>query len=188
MSNSSPMPQHSRPNPPSGVLTLADLMILVAAVALGLLGMRSFWNGVPVGYMALYEFFPFYGLMMLTPLASTLTLALIAIPLSTFRSRLRRLTRFPGMIACLGVMAAMSLIAVRWVIRSFTAPFADGTPWTYYGQFTYHSLVWCGLGAVAALVPAVIGDCRRFRPDPADWLRLAIAIYWVLMVLAVGAI
>ena len=74
-------------------LTMADSMIFIAAIALGLWGCRLFLLG-PTPIPSPFEHFIGYSHMqsifMTAVLVMSLTIALIAIPIATFRYRLRR--------------------------------------------------------------------------------------------------
>ena len=182
------MPNPILSKPSRRQLTLVDIMILVAAIGLGFDGSRWFVAGIPFPYIPPhYDFCLFQALMMATPVASTLTLALIVVPVRHFRSRLRRLPLFPGMTACGLAALVLLLIAIHWAILWYEFRIGGATAWTYYGLFTFDCLRFCGIGVVAALI-VVLAGYRRFRRDPIDWLRLAMAVYWVAIFLVVGSI
>ena len=182
-----PMPNPIMPKPTRHPFTLADIMILIAAISLGLVGSRSFLAGFPFPFVSTDDSFPFRAITMSAPVSSALTLALIAVPVHSFRFRLRRAAQYPGMTACCGAAAALLMIAIRWAIRSQAFPYLDGSLWIYYARFTLHSVLCCGIGVMAALVVPVLAGCRRFRPDPIDWFRLAIGVYWIALFLVMGS-
>ena len=134
-----PMPNPIVPKPTRHPFTLADIMILIAAISVGLVGLRSFLAGFPIPFLSPYADFERQTVGMTVPVAAALTLALIVVPVRTFRSRLRRTARYPGMTACCGAATALLMIAMHSAIRSQVFPILDGTLWLYYARFTLDS-------------------------------------------------
>jgi hypothetical protein len=176
----------------SARLTLADSMIIIAAIALGLMGSRLFLVGeVPIPYMSPFERFVddsrSQTIFMITVVVMSLTLASIAVPIANFRYRLRRLLRFPGTASCCGAVISLLMVAIYWTIRAITDPYDGGTVLVYFAGITLFSLLWCSIGVVTALVFVVLTGCCRLPPDWLDWLRLVIGLYWISMFFLVVA-
>ena len=167
----------------SAHLTLADSMIIIAAVALGLVGSRQFLVGeIIVPYMSsmehLIENGPLLSIVMITTVVMSLTLALIVVPIATLRYRLRRLLRFPGTASCCGALVSLLMATIYWAIQAIF-PDDAGTIVVFFGGITLFSLLWCSIGVVTALVFVVLTGCCRLPPDWLDWLRLVIGLYWI---------
>jgi hypothetical protein len=183
------MPHVVRPKPSRRRFTLADLLILATAIGLGLAQFDWFPAGTPYPYTSVISNSRvFRAAMMSAPFASALTLALFAIPVRTFRSRLRRLALFPGAAACGVATVALLLIAAHWAIQAQASPITGATWLTYYERFTFASLHFCGMAVAVALIIPVLAGWTRFRPDAIDRLRLMLGLYWVTMSLVVGAL
>ena len=169
-------------------LTMADSMIFIAAIALGLWGCRLFLLGpTPIPFP--FEHFidaHMQAIFMTAVLVMSLTLALIAIPIATFRYRLRRL---------LGSLAPHHAVSSRLTCLwyPFTGRSEPSFPMmlarfsVYLGGVTLFSLLWCSIGVVTALVFVVLTGCCRLPPDWLDWLRLVIGLYWISMFFVVVA-
>jgi len=173
----------------SAQLTLADSMIFIAAIALGLWGCRLFLlrpTPIPSPFEHNFGYSHMQAIFMTAVLVMSLTLALIAIPIATFRYRLRRLLRFPGTASCCGAVVSLLMVSIYWTIRAFF-PYDAGIVSVYLGGVTLFSLLWCSIGVVTALVFVVLTGCCRLPPDWLDWVRLVIGLYWISMFFVVVA-
>jgi hypothetical protein len=160
-------------------------MIVVATMALGLVGARLLlMSEVPIPYIFPFEHFiedsPLNAILALTIIVISLTFAGIAIPVASFRYRLRRLLRFPGMASCCGAVASLLMDTTYWGIRAVSRPY-EGTVLVYLGGITLLSLLWCGIGVVTAVMLVAGAGCRRLPLDWIDWSRLVMSLYWISM-------
>jgi hypothetical protein len=152
--------------------TIADAMILVAAVAIGLATARGtmdypFWHRLgPTKHAA-----PITGFLLV------MTLAIVPIRLRRPRPSFRRLMRQPGMAACAAVLLVMGVDGGIWVLYC----------WKHaYPLVQYLPNFWqVNSGRIAPAVAAVwLGMflSRRCRVEPGwiDRLGRAIGFGWLL--------
>jgi hypothetical protein len=173
------------PAPTARGLALADLMILVAAAAVGAWGAAVYRAGIPIPIIA-RPGLPLLPLLRSVPLAAALTWALLVIPVRTLRARTRRLTRQPGSAACVGAAAATLGVVTRWSLRAWITPYADGSLFVYGARILYEWAAWCGLGVAAALALLALKGCLRTQIGWVEGLRLGLGAYWLVAFLIAG--
>src|SRR5262245_19144022 len=162
-------------------LTIFDAMILVAA-AIGVWGAAAYKGGIPLSILS-RPGIPVFPLLLSVPVAAAMTWGFVAVPLRTLRERARRLSRQPGTVLCVSVAAASLGVVIRWSLRAWITPFADGSLWIYGAQMIHQWATSCGHGVLAGM--ALLMMSRRLRPR-VDWIecvRLALAAYWLVMFL-----
>jgi hypothetical protein len=160
------------------MLTIFDVMVLVAAAAFGTWGAAAYRTGIPVPIIARPGLFP---LLLSVPVAAALTCGFVAVPARTLRERTRRLSREPGTALCAAAAVALLGVVIRWSLRAWVTPYVDGTVWIYGAQVLYQAGAWCGLAVMASMAPLILS--RRFR-HPVGWIecmRLALAVYWLTL-------
>src|SRR4051812_8378100 len=86
-------------------LTIFDVMVLVAASAVGAWGVAAYRAGFPVPLMA-RPGLPVLPLLLSVPVAAALTRGAVAVPARTLRERTGRLSREPGTALCAAAVAA----------------------------------------------------------------------------------
>lgn len=160
--------------------TLADLMVLVAATAVGAWCTLLFREEIPMSLIA-RPGIPLHALFLSIPIAAALTWASLVIPVRGLRTRARRPIRQPDMAASLGAAAVMLGVAVRWTLRAW--PYVHASAFTHGTLILYDWGTSCGLGVTTALSVQVA--CRRLRPRPDGFegLRWLLAGYWVTLFL-----
>jgi hypothetical protein len=162
--------------------TLSDLMILVAAAALGAWGAAPYRAGIPIPITAHPEL-PLLPVWLSVPPTAALTWALIVVPIRTFRARFRHGIDEPGTVLCVGAAAGTLGVLSRWLLRVWFRPFRDGSAFIYGAYLLYDTASWCGLGIVAALALLALGGQLRCRGGWVEALRWGLALYWVTMFL-----
>ena len=162
-------------------LTIADIMVLVAAAAVGS------WGAV------VYRVFPLpmipqpgswlISLLSSIPVAAALTVGFLLVPVRTLRGRVRRVFRQPGTALCAAAVTVLLAVLVRWVFRASFKPYVDGSLWIYVAQIIGEWARTCGLGIMAATALLVLGGRLRLQLGWIEWVRLALAAYWVVLFL-----
>lgn len=189
--------QPRRPAPVTAAerrFSISDGLILIAAVALGLAGVRGWQNpswcsyqigfypgpGAPASFDRVFVYQLSVGISWTIPFAMALSLAMLAIRLRRPRPSLRRVVRQPGTIACAAALAAILFRLLEesfcWVLGYLTRP-----------QSAVH----------LPSPPFVRFDNPGFHPPPAQWFRngvletfpilvspslaLAIAAGWIVL-------
>jgi hypothetical protein len=170
-----PQPMRDRPG---RKFTVADIMILVAAAAVGALLLRVLVENrtwyppglrVPLAWK--------YGLEA-SPLLLSFPIALLLMRARAPRPPARRVFRQPGTVACLAVLVtffthSLSYVARTWLGTFFNAPITFGVEvFVIQTLYTGHSV---------ALVWAVMALTRTWRPE-ASWIDRAGRAYGVLMI------
>jgi hypothetical protein len=163
-------------------LTIFDAMVLVAAAAVGAWGAvayRAF--PLPIGHQPSPPWL--LPLLLSVPVAAALTMGFLAVPARTLRERARRVSRQPGMALCIAAAAALLGVLIRWSLRAWITPFVDGSLWIYGAWILYEWAKTCGLGVVAAMALMIAGG-RLCRPVGwIEWVRSALAAYWLAVFL-----
>jgi len=118
-------------------------------------------------------------LLLSIPVAVALTWGTAAVPARTFRDRLRRLSQELGTALCAAAAAASLGVVVRWSLRAWILPYADGSPWTYGARVLFEWGAWCGMVVLVALVLLTLEGRSRRPIGWLEWARLALATYWV---------
>jgi hypothetical protein len=183
--------------------TLLDMMILVAAVAVGLwlrpqnlppgferaieesirqhsLRLLALWsrlilNGEPMNY----------GFFSIRPMVSVWTLTLLLLELIHFRPPLRRLARQPGFAACCAVALVIVLVGpmnIAMLDRS-----VDPVPiWAKVRAYLRVALGFghgqCGAAVATAWLTLVLTGRWRPRPDWLDRAGRALGIFWIAII------
>jgi hypothetical protein len=163
-------------------LTIFDLMVLVASSAVGAWGAAAYRHGIPVPIID-RPGLPVLPLLLSVPVAAALTGGFLAVPVRTLRGRIRRVFRQPGTALCAAAAAALFGVVTRWSLRAWIAPYVDGSLWIYGAQILYESARTCGLGIMAVLALLVLGGRLRRLVGWIEWMRLALAAYWLTMFL-----
>lgn len=167
-------------------LTIFDAMILVAAAAVGVWGAAAY-RAFPLPVVSPPPaWLP--PLLMSVPITAALTVGFLVIPMRTLRERTRRVSRQPGTALCLTAAAALLGVLVRWTLRAWMVPFADGSLWIYGAEVLIESAKWCGLGVGAALPLLFLGGRLRRQVRGIEWVRLALAAYWLTVFLIFSAL
>jgi hypothetical protein len=168
-------------------LTIFDAMVLVAAAAVGAWGAAAYRAGIPLSIVERHGI-PVFSLLLSVPIAAALTWGFIVVPARTLRERSRRLSRQPGTALCAAAAAAMLGVVIRWSLRAWITPFGDAPLWVYGAQVLYHWASWCGLGVVAALALLILGGRLRRQVGWIEWVRLALAVYWLAVFVIFGVL
>ena len=163
-------------------LTLSDLMILVAASALGAWGAAPYRAGIPIPITAHPEL-PLLPLWLSIPPGAALTWTLIVVPIRTFRDRIRHGIDEPGTVLCIGAAAGTLGVLSRWLLRAWFRPYRDGSAFIYGAKLVFDWASWCGLGIVATLALLALGGRLRCHGGWVEALRWGVALYWVMMFL-----
>jgi hypothetical protein len=160
--------------------TIFDVMVLVAASALGAWGASAYRAGIPLSLID-RPGLPVFPLLLSVPVAAALTWGTIVVPVRSLRERVRRLSRQPGTVLCVGAAVVSLGVVARWSLRAWITPFVDGSPWVYGARILYESASWCGLGALAAFAPLILEGKFRRRVGWIDWVRFTLTAYWLAM-------
>jgi hypothetical protein len=163
-------------------LTIFDVMILVAASAVGAWGAAAYRAGFPLPIIA-RPGLPVLPLLLSVPIAAALTWGSVAVPARTLRERTRRLSREPGTALCAAAAAASLGVVARWSLRAWTTPYADGSPWIYGARILYEWASSCGLAVLAALALLILEAGFRRQVGWIEWVRLTLAAYWLAVFL-----
>jgi hypothetical protein len=173
-------------------MALADLLILVAATALGMAVLRataadsgggylrhvpaphSHWHGPLGSHLPYYFFFALYNGV---PLILVASLCVVALSLRARRSSALRLSQRPGFVLCLAAVAASALTTVVncSALRSFGL---DLAPWRLVVNDLIPNTGFMVLGSWMAL--AIVG---RARPVSSWTDRIGYALGVTLVVL-----
>lgn len=191
---------------------IVDVMILVAATAMGWGGMLAIsraakrspydWFGVLVGQEPWHDLLADSGkitvLALLTmPLVGMVTLALLPIRLLGTRPRFRRPARQPGLMASCAAGLAMALIGLQMVGMLLAAvAFADDdvsweeiaaiSAWLLEEEMVTH-VTWCGGFAVlVSWTILVIGRQWRVERSWVDRIGRFIGVCWILAAFSVA--
>jgi hypothetical protein len=179
--------------------TVSDAMVLVAATALALVGVRYYWPSWPpeLGFRGAYRHTAKiiiytnlmtiikYNLYILSCPAAAWTSACLALCLRRPRPTLRHLTRQPGAVAC---AAAVVVLAIRLInfgsVVSILA--VDGAyPWSGLSLLDMYIFDLqkipseIGSAVAAAWVVQAVGG--RWRPEPGwiDRMGRVLGVFWV---------
>jgi hypothetical protein len=158
-------------------LTLFDLMVLVAAAALGMAGSRNIQPGAYGGP------WKYYIKVKLTLYLAAATFGLLFLALRQPRPRLRRLMMRPGVMAC-----ASADIALIGMAAATVAEFSTEMGWPRAMPELLFRWAWQSHGAPSWAIAAAwitLALNRRFRPEP-SWLDRAgrfVAVGWLTVYL-----
>ncbi len=168
-------------------LTTLDMMVTVAAAAVGCWGAISYRAGIPLPVVA-RPGVPLLPLFLSVPVGLSLTWGLLAIPARTLRERAREIARQPGTALCVAAAASSLGVIVRWSLRAWMRPYADGSFWVYGASLLLECASWCGLGVIAATVLLALSG-RFWRQEGwIEWARIAVAGYWLALFLVFSAV
>jgi hypothetical protein len=187
--------------------TVLDGMIVVGAVGLALaplkwLGLRSnswvFFREMAAGFAWDWGWFDDFipeMLLLATPPAVAATLAVLAMRLRQPRPLWRKLTRQPGLAACLVLVPTWALAAAFTVVNvlsidRMTPPFKDGSTYAQQaGVWGEGFATWGGLlGGFAVLIAwATLAISGRWRAEPSwlDRLGRLVGLAWIALALMV---
>lgn len=163
---------------------LIDVMVLIAAMAVGALSIRPFLL-YGLGMLDLFEeFFPAYRfvayphvvLRAVEPWLASLTVAALIVRFRRPRPRLSRLVRQPGTAACLAAVAIMAASGVAGLAGLATPGFPRVEADALINQV--FELFFSPVGAVVAAVWLIMGLARIRRREP-GWIdRLGRFLGW----------
>jgi hypothetical protein len=156
--------------------TLADAMILVAALA-GALAATRLATADLAWVLFQQPFFAVYlGTALVLPVLACLSLALLVIGLRPPRPRLRRLVLRPGMAACLASCLVLAVIAAWAGLWALAGRPPLGSSWTLYSQ--------SGSGVSSRSVVLAAAWMPSFLTRFADRPGYAVAGAWLILVCA----
>lgn len=174
--------------------SISDMMIIVVAVALGMLVLRPYLPGHasqlrflstrmgdPLGLWRLYSWANGPGSCFVVPMMA----AVIAMRLRRPRPRRGRLVSQPGFVACLAVFASM-VPGLIWVATIHHRPGFQRA--TGFQQAWIISVRWADTAVIGAWLALAMSG--RWRPER-SWIDRAgrvLGLYWVLLPLAAMAI
>jgi hypothetical protein len=174
--------------------SIADILIVIVAVALGMLILRAYLPGHdrqlrfvgtairdPTGLWRFHEWAYGPASCLVVPLMA----AVIVMRLRRPRPRRSRLVNQPGLVTCVAVMASLipGLICVAVVYHRPGFQRAEGfqQAWVVAIRWAYTAVIgsWLALGL-----------SRRWRPERSwiDRAGRALGLYWILLALTVVAI
>ena len=188
------------PAPAPRRLTISDAMLIVAAVAVGLIAIRPFLlelgPGATIDALVvrlramprtdLIRTIPALGLMAAPTLAS-LSLALVALRLRRPRPRLHRLVRQPGFTACFAsvvacLACASAILALRgtYFMDSIGGSDDIGLAQLFAAIVLSSSVVASGFVILTWLGLAI---SRNWRPEPGwiDRFGRVLGVFWLVM-------
>ncbi len=168
-------------------VTLADLMIMVAVVALGAATLRAtlrllpfgwFPSGrrTPLGYAERnVDFLVAHGI----PLFLLASLAVVALTLRRWVRLPRRMGRRPGFILCVAAVVSAA-VTTAW-IGAYHALLGDATAITVKDLVVFSIPASVGHAVIGAwLAMAIAGRGRPMR-SPLDGAGYALGMFWVLL-------
>jgi len=79
-------------------------------------------------------------------------------------------------------------VVTRWSLRAWITPYVDGSLWIYGASVLYGWAHWCGLGVVSAMALLILGRRLRRQVGWIEWVRLALAGYWLAVFLIFSAV
>ena len=167
-----PTPALARRRPACRPRTLVDLMVFVAATAVGLATCRAMWEQA--------EFDPgsWTHLFLAAPCVASCSLALVMLRLRRPRLNFRRIVRQPGAMACLAVV---TLLAFRMAVPLGVAALCGLKPGSWVGRFCRESVL-AGYVVAAAWLTLAITGIRRTEPGWIDRLGRIFGTYWIILV------
>ncbi len=172
---------------PRHKLIIFDAMVLVAAATFGAWGAATYRAGFPLPIIA-RPGLPVLPLLLSVPLAAAMTWAFIAVPVRTLRERAGRVSRNAGTALCAAAATAMLSVVTRWLLRAWITPYVDGSLSVYGASVLYEWARSCGIGVAAAAALLIMGTRLRRTAGWIEWMRLALATYWLAMFLILSAL
>lgn len=182
--------------------TLLDAMILLAATAIGVQGLRVIWDGTTLGAMVrnragrwtpreVLALAP-HAVNAAAPVVAAWSAALLALRFRRPRPSRRRLGTQPGAVACAAAVLGLTLIALDGLLGRAVAASSEGTPWLAVatGLDPWRALSMAtidfrnGAGLMVAGAWLALALGRRRRPEPSwiDRAGRAAGVYWLLMI------
>jgi len=162
-------------------------MVLVAATAVGAWGAAAYRAGFPFPIIA-RPGLPVLPLLLSVPVAAALTWGFVAVPVRTLRERTRRVSLQAGTALCAAATAAMLGVVARWSLRAWITPYVDGSLWVYGASVLFEWGRSAGLGVMAAMALLILGRRLRRQVGWIEWVRLALAAYWLAVFLIFGVL
>jgi hypothetical protein len=168
-------------------VTLADLMILVAVVALGAATLRTtlrllpfgwFPRGrrTPLGYTERYvDFLLAHGL----PLFLLASLAVVALTLRRWARLPRRMGRRPGFIFCAAAVVS-AVVTTAW-IGAYHARLGDDVAIMVKNLVVFSIPASAGHAVIGAWLAMGIAGRGRPMRSPLDSAGYALGVFWVLL-------
>lgn len=166
-------------------ITLLDVLVLIGVAAVGSWAAAPYRDGIPIPIIA-RPGFPVLPIFLSVPMAAALTVGSLAVPLGTFRARAHRFPRYPGTALCAAAAFGSLVILIRWSIRAWINPYADGSLFVYGAAIFRDWGSWCGVAVGAVLVLLVLSGQIRRQVGWAEWVRLDLGIYWLAMLFVFG--
>jgi hypothetical protein len=180
-------------------LTLLDVMILIAATAVGAQSLHVIWSQLNVSHFASsLDTRPLLGLFVRAPHAfgaavpvfAAWTVALLVPWMRRPRPPFHRLAMQPGLAACTAATLGLGISALRCIAHVVAFDVAQGQPVSFgeYGIWASICMDWItkpsGVGIAVAAVWSWLILTRRWRPQPTwlDRLGRALGVYWLLMI------
>ncbi len=179
--------------------TLLDLLLLIAAVGLGLAWTRHYQHTeqgfesypVPdeVGGFVPARFFPNYRLAVilwwivgLYHCVAVVTMALLALRLRRPHARLRRLTCQPGTVACAAVTLAVCVEMIEQIPSAIQSYLLGGQPWWDVGHLAYWDMDGPYESVAVAAVWLLMVSSRRWKREPGwiDGFGIILGAFWLI--------
>ena len=157
--------------------TIADLMILIAATAIGLAESHVF-----LVILSSHSGRTFKVGVQILPCLTAWTLGFFAIRLRKPRPKRRHLMRQPGMVACCSLGFLMMMMGPPiWIFKFASGGFGIGT--------FFVDLLWCLLfllpsgGALVLVSWGILSIGGRWRRESGwiDWLGIWLGIGWIML-------
>ncbi len=168
-------------------LTILDAMVLVAAAAFCTWGAAAYRAGFPLPIIE-RPGLPVPSLLLSVPCSAALTWAFIAVPVRTVRVRAGRVSRHAGTALCAAATTAMVSVVTRWLLLAWITPHDDGSLFVYGASVLFEWARSCGIGVAAAATLLIMGRRLRLTVGWVEWVRLALAAYWLAMFLIFSAV
>jgi hypothetical protein len=187
------------PRAPLRRLTLLDVMILIAATAIGARSLHVIWNLLNVSHLASpLDTWPILGVLVraphaigaAVPLVAAWTVALPVLWIRHPRPPFHRLVLQPGMAACTAATLALGISALYRMAEVAAHAVSLGQPVSFGDQGIWALICMdliqrpSGVGIAVAAVWSWLILGRRWRPQPTwiDRLGRGLGVYWLMMI------
>jgi hypothetical protein len=171
------------PNELQNKLTIFDAMLLIAAVGIGTWGAAAY-KSFPFPPVSNPDSWMIPLLCRSIPVTAALTVGFLAVPIRTLRGRVRRAFRQePGTAMCAAATAVLLVVVIRWAYRAYVAPHNYPPMWILGEWIFYEWANMCGLGIIVTMALLTLGGKTRCQFGWIEWMRLALAAYWLVLFL-----
>lgn len=187
------------PSTPRRRFTLFDMMLLIAATAIGARSLQIIWSFLNVSHFASpLDKRPFLGVLVrvphalgaAVPLVSAWTFAMPALWMRGPRQPFHRLVLQPGLAACIAAASALVLSAIFRIAEVAAIAVSQGQPISFgdMGIWAFLCLAFIeqpsGVGITVAAVWSWLILGRRWRPQPTwiDRMGRVLGVYWLMMI------